>query len=98
DVVALSRPLHAMKSLLLVPIALIDAERWTPREFADIGWAVAVFTLAAACVYVGNDIADRERDRRHPAKRRRPVAAGQVSVRAGILYCATLLGLLGVLL
>lgn len=98
DLITLSRPIHAMKSLLLVPIALIDAPHWTMRELGAIGWAVAAFTLAAACVYVGNDIADRDRDRNHPAKRRRPLAAGQVSVRAGILYCATLLALLGVLI
>ena len=98
DLLALARPLHAMKSLLLVPIALIDADAWTAHELGAIGWAVAAFTLASACVYVGNDIVDRARDRSHPAKCHRPVAAGQVSVRAGILYCAALLTLLGVLI
>ncbi len=97
DLLALCRPLHAMKSLLLVPVALIDVPHWTAHEVGAIAWAVVVFSLAAACVYVGNDITDRDRDRRHPVKRSRPVAAGQVSVRAGVLYCATLSALLGVL-
>ncbi|MEV4313753.1 UbiA prenyltransferase family protein [Actinocrispum sp. NPDC049592] len=97
DLLALTRPLHAVKSVLLVPVALIDTPSWTAHELGAIGWAVVVFSLAAACVYVANDIIDRDRDRRHPVKRHRPVAAGQVSVRAGMLYCATLLTLLGVL-
>src|SRR5690349_17209067 len=97
DLLALTRPLHAMKSVLLVPVALIDTPAWTAHELGGIAWAVVVFSLAAAGVYVANDIIDRDRDRRHPVKRHRPVAAGQVSVRAGMLYCATLLTLLGVL-
>jgi decaprenyl-phosphate phosphoribosyltransferase len=97
DLVTLARPLHAMKSLLLVPIALVDAPGWTADELAAVGWAIGAFILAAAAVYVGNDVADRDRDRHHPDKRQRPIAAGRVSFRAGILYCTTLLVLLGVL-
>jgi 4-hydroxybenzoate polyprenyltransferase len=40
--------------------------------------AAAAFALAASAVYVFNDYADRERDRAHPAKRHRPLAAGTV--------------------
>jgi len=97
ELVALSRPLHAMKNLLLVPVALVDSPHWTAGRLGVIGWPALAFTLAGACVYVGNDIADRDRDRHHPVKRDRPIAAGRISVRAGILYCATLLALLGML-
>jgi decaprenyl-phosphate phosphoribosyltransferase len=97
ELVALSRPLHAMKNLLLVPVALVDAPHWTAGRLGVIGWPVLAFTIAGACVYVGNDIADRDRDRHHPVKRHRPIAAGRISVRAGILYCAALLALLGTL-
>jgi len=45
-----------------------------------------VFCLAASGTYLWNDIADRDSDRRHPTKRRRPIAAGVVSVRlAGVV-------------
>ncbi|GAA2903961.1 decaprenyl-phosphate phosphoribosyltransferase [Streptosporangium fragile] len=98
DLVALVRPLHSVKSLLLVPVALADANAWNLPALGRVAWAAAGFVLAGACVYVGNDIADRERDRDHPAKRRRPIAAGRVSVRAGYLYCAGLLALLGVVI
>lgn len=38
------------------------------------------FCLAASCIYLVNDIADREEDRKHPVKCHRPIAAGTLSV------------------
>ena len=38
----------------------------------------AAFCAAASAVYLLNDLADREADRQHPAKRRRPIASGAV--------------------
>jgi 4-hydroxybenzoate polyprenyltransferase len=41
--------------------------------------AVAAFSLLASGVYVVNDWFDREKDRHHPEKRKRPIAAGHIS-------------------
>lgn len=97
DLVALSRPAHALKNLLLVPVALLDVPQWTLSGLGTLVWPVLAFSLAGAAVYVGNDIVDRDRDRHHPVKRDRPIAAGRISVRAGVLYCAGLLALLAAL-
>lgn len=40
--------------------------------------AVVAFCLVASAVYLMNDLTDREADRLHPLKARRPVVAGQV--------------------
>jgi 4-hydroxybenzoate polyprenyltransferase len=40
--------------------------------------AVASFSLLASGVYVVNDWVDREKDRLHPEKRKRPIAAGHL--------------------
>jgi len=53
--------------------------------------AAAIFSLAASGVYCVNDLADVERDRLHPSKRKRPLAAGEVSPRAVALLAAALL-------
>jgi decaprenyl-phosphate phosphoribosyltransferase len=71
--------------------------------------ACLAFCLISAGIYALNDCRDAEEDRRHPRKRTRPVAAGQLTVRdalvagvawlaCGILACfliSPLLGLVG---
>ena len=42
--------------------------------------AFALFSAITGAVYLVNDIFDVEQDRRHPTKRRRPIASGRVSV------------------
>ncbi len=57
----------------------------------------ASFCFAASGTYVWNDLLDVEADRRHPTKRNRAIAAGQLSVAAariaGVLLPAIALGL-----
>ncbi|MGB5082968.1 MAG: decaprenyl-phosphate phosphoribosyltransferase [Burkholderiales bacterium] len=50
----------------------------------------AAFCLVSSAVYVMNDIADREADRLHPAKRDRPLARGEIGVRAALALCVAL--------
>jgi 4-hydroxybenzoate polyprenyltransferase len=67
---------------VLAPIVfaerLADAELLTSAVLAFV-----TFCLAASCIYLVNDLGDREDDRRHPLKRHRPIAAGGLSVGAG---------------
>ena len=46
---------------------------------------VAAFCAAASAVYLLNDLADREADRQHPIKRRRPIASGAVPARLALV-------------
>lgn len=53
------------------------------------------FSLAASGIYVINDYKDRQIDRLHPKKKKRPIASGEVSEgTAIILICVLLLGAL----
>ncbi len=65
-----------------------------PSSWLDLlGWTVltfALFCLVSSADYLVNDIVDRENDRQHPRKRKRPIAAGQLSVRAAMIWAVAL--------
>lgn len=59
-----------------------------------MGWkallAVVAFSLLSSAVYIVNDWRDAPRDRLHPVKRHRPIAAGIVPVPLALLVAALL--------
>ncbi len=52
--------------------------------------AAAAFSLLAGGIYLANDAWDVEEDRRHPSRRRRPVAAGDLARGAATLAAGSL--------
>lgn len=97
DLFLLARPAHWVKSVLVVPIALVDLTAWSWSALERVAWSILVFILAAAVVYLVNDFVDQRLDRLHPGKSQRPIAAGRLSVTAVILYGTVLTGGLGLL-
>lgn len=74
------RPTQWAKNLFVLA-PLVFAKRLTDPTALKLGLlAFGVFCCAASAVYLVNDIRDREEDRRHPLKRRRPLAAGTLKV------------------
>ncbi len=53
--------------------------------------AIINLILIQGVMYVINDIADAEKDRKHPTKRFRPIASGSVSVKKTYVFAAALL-------
>jgi 4-hydroxybenzoate polyprenyltransferase/phosphoserine phosphatase len=87
----------AKNALLFVPLLL--AHQWHLRTFAGAVTAFFSFGMCASATYIINDLLDLEADRRHPNKRRRPFAAGDLSAIAGVgmvcllMVCAVALAL-----
>ena len=83
-----SRPRQMVKNgLVLVPL-FFTVNIWYHRddiagmiEIVGRGFAaLGIFVLLSAAVYFINDSIDIERDRAHPIKRNRPIAAGRISI------------------
>jgi 4-hydroxybenzoate polyprenyltransferase len=66
-----------------------DPESWIPKLLESLV-AFACFVLVSSADYLVNDIRDVESDRMHPRKRKRPIAAGLLSVNAAWAWAAVL--------
>jgi decaprenyl-phosphate phosphoribosyltransferase len=73
-----ARPRQWPKNLLVFAAPLAGASLGRDDGLAYALVATLAFTAASVSVYLVNDVLDAERDRRHPVKRRRPIAAGQL--------------------
>ena len=71
-----SRPRQWPKNLLVFAAPLAGATLGRRDGLLYALAAAAAFGFASVAVYFVNDVADAERDRLHPRKRHRPVAAG----------------------
>jgi 4-hydroxybenzoate polyprenyltransferase len=88
------RPKQWVKNLF-VAAPLVFAKRLTDPVDAGRGaLAVAAFCAISGAIYVLNDVVDAEKDRAHPTKRHRPIAAGVLS-RDTALAAAALLAVSG---
>jgi 4-hydroxybenzoate polyprenyltransferase len=95
--IRLARPTQWVKNGVVLA-ALIFAGRATQLYQVEVAlFAVVIFCLLSSAVYTLNDLVDREKDRRHPLKKNRPIASGQVSVTTATTMLALLLtaGLVG---
>ena len=88
-----ARPRQWPKNLLVfaAPLAGDSLGRDDGPAYALV--AAAAFTAASVAVYLINDVLDADRDRAHPVKRHRPIAAGQIRGAHAVLVavgCAAL--------
>jgi 4-hydroxybenzoate polyprenyltransferase/phosphoserine phosphatase len=79
----------AKNVLIFLPLLLAHSLRLELLMQAVV--AFASFSLCASATYIVNDLLDIEADRRHPTKRLRPFAAGDLPVTAGVGISAAFL-------
>jgi decaprenyl-phosphate phosphoribosyltransferase len=78
------RPRQWLKNLLVGAAPLAAGKLLERHVLVSVALAFVAFCLVSATVYLLNDVRDVEEDRLHPKKRLRPIAAGELSVRAAI--------------
>ena len=91
------RPKQWYKNLLLFVGIIFSANFLNAYMWLEAVLAFVFFCLLSSGEYLINDIVDRARDRRHPLKRKRPIASGELKVSyalsfAVILFLIALLG------
>lgn len=85
------RPQQWLKNLLVFVPLVISHSFADPGDVLAATLAFVAFCLAASAVYVLNDLLDLPDDRRHPRKRLRAFASGEVPALHGILMVPALL-------
>jgi 4-hydroxybenzoate polyprenyltransferase len=86
------RPRQWTKNLIAFAPILFAMKIHESRLVLLVSLCVVAFCLASSAVYVVNDILDRECDRTHPVKRKRPIASGKLSVTAAWWLAAVCAG------
>jgi 4-hydroxybenzoate polyprenyltransferase len=88
-----------LKNLLVLVPLFLSHRFYDPLLLAQAMLAFLAFSFCASSVYLLNDLLDLPADRRHPTKRHRPFAAGELQIQtgvalmAGLLIAAVLIGL-----
>ena len=95
--IAAMRPRQWVKNLLVFAAPAAAGVVFRVGPFLRCVATFLIFVAASASTYLVNDVMDRDADRLHPVKRRRPIASGAVTpmaafVLAGILLAASLVG------
>jgi decaprenyl-phosphate phosphoribosyltransferase len=87
----LLRPKDWAKNLFLYIPLFFAREIFNVDKMIHVTYGFIAFSFIASSIYIINDYRDREDDRKHPVKCKRPLAAGTVSPSSALVICALLL-------
>jgi hypothetical protein len=90
------RPKKWLLNLLVIVPLFLSQNLLDKTELGKTLLGVAIFCVTASATYVLNDLFDRDRDRAHPEKKSRPVAAGSIKTPVAIAI-ATVLSVVGII-
>ena len=90
DLIHLMRPHQWVKNTFVLTGLLFGHAWHSPTLVAQAIIAFIAFCLISSAVYILNDIVDIEQDRNHPAKRKRPLPSGKISIPVAATFGALL--------
>jgi 4-hydroxybenzoate polyprenyltransferase len=86
------RPAQWTKNLVIFGALILGERLLDVRSVLLAAAAFTIFCVLSGVVYLINDVADRDADRQHPVKRRRPIASGELPVRTALATAGVLGG------
>jgi 4-hydroxybenzoate polyprenyltransferase len=84
------RPDQWTKNLIVFAALIFAVKLLDPAALALASAAFLIFCVLSGCVYLLNDVSDREADRQHPLKRERPIASGALGAGIALAWAAGL--------
>lgn len=94
NVIKLMRVKHYIKNLLIF-LPIIFSNNITKIDlFMQTIWAFVIFSFATSIIYIINDLKDIEKDKLHPIKKNRPLAAGIISKKQAINILIVLISII----
>lgn len=85
------RPYQWYKNLLLFVGLVFSHNLAVTEHFFPTLLGFSFFCLMAGAIYILNDVVDKEKDRLHPIKGKRPIASGELDVRIALIFMGALL-------
>jgi decaprenyl-phosphate phosphoribosyltransferase len=85
------RPKDWAKNLFLFIPLFFGREIFNADKLMHVALGFIAFSCIASSIYIINDYRDREDDRKHPVKCKRPLASGAVSPSVAMIICFILL-------
>ena len=82
--IRLMRVKHYIKNILIFMPLFFAGKIYDWNELSVAVTGFFAFCCVSSSVYIFNDLIDLEKDRRHPTKKYRPIASGQVSVKQAV--------------
>ena len=85
DFFKLIRVKHYTKNALIFAALVFSGQLTLTDKLKDCAIAFVVFCLVSSVIYIVNDIKDKDTDRLHAQKCKRPIASGRISVKAAAI-------------
>jgi 4-hydroxybenzoate polyprenyltransferase len=82
------RPKQWAKNLFIFAGLIFGKKLFHPSLLVRNVLALVLFCLISSTIYLINDLADIEKDRQHPTKRRRPLPSGRLQPRTAMIAAA----------
>lgn len=81
-----ARPNQWIKNLILYTSLIFSGNLFNSTLFINVTIGFILFSLLSSVSYLLNDVVDYPYDRKHPAKRKRPIAAGLLSIQDATFF------------
>lgn len=96
DIIITFRTKQWIKNVFLFAALVFDGQLFDIDAFSHTLTGFLIFCLLSSSVYTLNDVFDKEADKQHPVKSKRPIASGRIPLRTAV-FIALLMSSLAII-